>query len=150
MQNDYVRLNEELSMAYELMNHIESNMSSDRKLNLSINEIHLIEKISSQGGRTIVNLAEDLKITKASVTVAVQKLERKGYVYKEKNENDLRSVYVYLTEQGKKMERVHKYFHLRMVRNMTETLTDDETTALLSGLIKINAYLNSLDEKERK
>ena len=68
MQNDYVRLNEELSMAYELMNHIESNMSSDRKLNLSINEIHLIEKISSQGGRTIVNLAEDLKITKASVT----------------------------------------------------------------------------------
>ncbi len=150
MQNDYVRLNEELSMAYELMNHIESNMSSDRKLNLSINEIHLIEKISSQGGRTIVNLAEDLKITKASVTVAVQKLERKGYVYKEKNENDLRSVYVYLTEQGKKMERVHKYFHLRMVRNMTETLTDDETTSLLSGLIKINAYLNSLDEKERK
>lgn len=150
MQDYFERLNEEITMAYESVSHIEANMTNDKNLNLSINEIHLIQKIGEDGGRSIVSLADELRITKASVTVAVQKLERKGYVYKEKSDRDLRSVKVYLTEKGKRMDRVHNYFHLKMVRKMTESLTENEMKAILSALIKINGYLNRLDEKEQK
>lgn len=80
MQDYFERLNEEITMAYESMSHIEANMTNDKNLNLSINEIHLIQKIGEDGGRSIVSLADELRITKAiGYRCGTKKLERKGW-----------------------------------------------------------------------
>ncbi len=51
---------------------------------LSINELHMLEAVGKQGpdGATVSAIAQELDITLPSTTVAVNKLEKKGYVKK--------------------------------------------------------------------
>lgn len=57
--------------------------------------------ISQHPGITQKELAEILGIQPASVSELLMKLERKGLVLREKNENDRRSIKVQLTEDGR-------------------------------------------------
>ncbi len=51
-------------------------------------------------------LAKVLQVSKATSTRAIQSLEKEGYVYRQRDENDLRAYRVYLTEKGKEMRGV--------------------------------------------
>ena len=52
------------------------------------------------------NLAKILKVSKATSARAIQNLEKEGYVYRQRDENDLRAYRVYLTEKGKEMRDI--------------------------------------------
>jgi len=52
------------------------------------------------------NLARMLKVSKATSTRAIQNLEKEGYVYRQRDKDDLRAYKVYLTEKGKEMRGV--------------------------------------------
>lgn len=128
-------------------------IKSSGKIDLSISELHLIESVgkSDGKGKTISDIADDLDITLPSVTVAINKLVRKGYVQKVKCEDDGRVVYVSLTKLGKKMDAVHQYFHITMVRSVTKDLLEEEKNAMLKGIVKLNAFFKKrLDYLEAK
>ena len=63
---------------------------------------------SREEGRTISSIAEDLGISMPSVTVAINKLQAKGYVQKVRCEADSRVVYVKLTRSGKRADAAHR------------------------------------------
>lgn len=111
-------------------------------MNLTISELHLIESVGKflESGRTISSIAEDLRITLPSVTVAINKLAAKGYVEKVRGEADSRTVYVKLTKTGKKADAAHRYFHENMVRNVLREMNEEEKHALLKGVMKLNAF----------
>lgn len=48
-------------------------------------------------------IAKALKVSKATSARAIHSLEIEGYVFRQKDENDLRAYKVYLTEKGKEM-----------------------------------------------
>lgn len=120
----------------------EESIKRSEKLNLTISEMHLIESVGKgEGkGRKISELAEDLCITLPSVTVAINKLVKKGYVEKVPSTTDKRVVYVVLTELGEKTQAVHRYFHESMVRSVTEELTEEEKDAMYKGIEKLNTF----------
>ena len=112
-------------------------------LALSISEMHLIVcvgKRAAEGGLTIRELALELGIKSPSVTVAVKKLEGKGYVQKSACERDRRAVRVLLTRAGQRVDAYHKYYHRMLVKALSEDLLDDERNALLRAVRKLNAY----------
>jgi DNA-binding MarR family transcriptional regulator len=51
-------------------------------------------------------LAKLLKVSKATSARAIQELEKEGFVYRQRDENDHRAYKVYLTEKGKEMRNV--------------------------------------------
>lgn len=51
-------------------------------------------------------LAKVLKVSKATSARAIHNLEKEGYVYRQRDENDLRAYRVYLTEKGKEMRDI--------------------------------------------
>lgn len=51
-------------------------------------------------------LAKTLKVSKATSTRSIKNLEKEGYVYRERDEKDLRAYRVYLTEEGKEVRKV--------------------------------------------
>ena len=120
----------------------ELSLRKDSKVNLSINEMHLIEAVGSADGTgiTISELAEKLKIRRPSATVAVNKLEKKGYVRKVDCENDGRVVRVYLTPEGKKIDAYHKYYHRNMVKEISDEFTDEEKICFMKAVRKLNEY----------
>ena len=120
----------------------EQTLKADRSINLSINELHLIESVgkADSQGKTISDIASDLGIARPSVTVSINKLVEKGYVHKRRDEVDGRMVYVTLTDEGSRVNLVHNYFHQQMVRDISKSLDESEKDVLLSGLTKLSAF----------
>lgn len=123
----------------------EQTIQDSSKIDLTINEMHVIEAIGKDGnqGITIGYLADELYITRPSVTVAVNKLERKGYVKKIKSEQDGRKVMATLTKKGLKMDAIHRYFHENMVRNIGKEFTPEEKEVLIKAIGKLNVFFRS-------
>ncbi len=119
---------------------------------LSINELHMLEAVSKNRikGRTISDLASEMDISAPSVTVAVNKLQSKGYVMKDKCESDGRMVYVRLTKLGSKTNAAHQYFHQSLVRSVTRELEPNEQQAMYKGIVKLDEFfkkkLNQTEE----
>lgn len=140
----YKELNNAIVNSYALLSRLEqATMKKSKRFNLSINEIHLLEVVNKRptNGMTIGEIALCLSVTPASVTVAVNKLEKKGYVIKTKNELDGRQVYVKLTDKGLHVDRIHKRFHKNLTNNIAKDLTEEEKKVLLISLENINEYL---------
>ncbi|MBE6113361.1 MAG: MarR family transcriptional regulator [Peptococcaceae bacterium] len=117
---------------------------------LSISEMHMLEAVSKdENGRTISELAADQNITLSSVTIAVNKLVKKGYVEKVRHEQDGRQVFVKLTKMGRKVNAGHLYFHENMVRNVSEGMSEEEKEVLLKGMKNLNRFFQrKLEPKE--
>lgn len=112
---------------------------------LSINELHMLEAIAREGdgGRTITDIARELSITLPSVTTAVNKLARKGYVHKHKSDADGRVVFVRLADSGRRAETAHRIFHRRMVSTLSRGLDPQQKQALMAGLQNLLAFFRS-------
>lgn len=139
-----------LSQSYMLISKVEESMVSNaKKFNLSINEVHLLEVLGKgeEGGRTISDIAAQLSITLSSVTVAVNKLGKKGYVIKRRDLSDGRLVYVRLTDQGRRVNRLHKRFHRSMAYHIARDFSEQEKDVLLSSLYKMNLFLGKKVKK---
>ena len=61
----------------------------------------ILLNISSSEGTAATKIAPLMGLESRSLTRALKNLEEKGYIYKEKDVNDKRSVRIYLTEKGK-------------------------------------------------
>jgi len=144
-----VALNDLLVNTFNSILRLEEEMlhriSADK---LSINELHMLEAVHRQGGegRSITDLARDLSITLPSVTAAINKLARKGYVIKSRSEQDGRVVIVQLSEEGRRAEAVHRFFHRQMVNRATQGLSKPQKDALLAGLNNLLAFFRSQEE----
>ena len=97
----------------------------------------------SSGKLTIgeMHLLESMEITLPSVTAMAKRLERKGYVRRDRSSVDARRVHVALTEAGLRAEIAHRYFHRKMVRELTAELDAQEKAAILTGLEKMNGFI---------
>lgn len=107
---------------------------------LSITEIHTIEAIGMYTERTMSEVAQILKITVGTLTTAINKLIKKGYVERKRIEEDRRVVLIKLTKRGKLAFRIHEKFHQDMVNTSIDGLNEEEEEILISSLNKINIF----------
>lgn len=128
----------------------EVTLKRDARLQLSIAEMHLIECVgkASDSGCTVSELADSLDITRPSATVAVNKMEKKGYVTKIASKSDGRVVHVHLTREGKKVDAYHRYYHRNMIRELSKSFSEEEKRCLMEAVRKLNNFFkNSIGEK---
>ena len=108
---------------------------------ITISEAHMIECIGNQGEQsTVSTIAGCMQIAVPTATVAVQKLESKGYVTKEPCTADGRRSFIRLTNEGKKVDRAHRIFHIKMVRNISAQYLDAEKDLLLTAIEKLSDF----------
>ena len=107
---------------------------------ISITEIHTIEAIGAYSETSMSEIAQKLKITVSTLTTAINKLIKKGYVERKRIEEDRRVVLVKLTKRGKLAFRLHEKFHGEMINNAIEGLRIEEEELLISSLNKINDF----------
>lgn len=148
MPDDFTcdRLNALLDETYKtIADKEEKKVRRNAHLNITNSELHLMEEISRQGtdGCTITALAHALSCALPSITVAVNKLERKGYVMKERSPEDRRALKVSLTKQGNKVNAVHQYIHKRISRDIAKNFNEEERVILIRGLEKIIEFFKN-------
>ena len=140
------KFNDNLSLSYVLFNRVEQNVfNSSKRFNLSISELSMLEVINKSPihGKMIGDIAGELMITPSSVTIAVNRLERKGYVFRKKSETDGRQVFVNLTEKGRHADRIYKRFRKNMARDILKGMSDCEKLMLIECVDIMNDYLLS-------
>lgn len=148
-------LNELLVTTFRAIRLIEETMTTDLSGgSISISELHILEAIGMADrdpalrakGRTITEIAQSMGISLPSVTVAVKKLEKKGFVTKQKSPHDGRRIYVHLTELGRRADTSHRYFHRRMVHAVAKSMPEADRRALIDGLRVLNAFFQDKAE----
>ncbi len=109
---------------------------------LSIAEFHTLECIGKgeDNCRTVGEIAEALGVTVPTVTVCVNKLVKKGYVTKTKSERDARIAIIELTAEGRKMDRLHRFFHEQLVLSIRHEFEEEEMEYLLRCIRKLNTF----------
>lgn len=111
---------------------------------LSITEIHTLEAVGLYGSKTMSEIAAKLEITMGTLTTAIDKLIKKGYVERSRSNIDRRIVNVSLTNKGKLAYRIHEKFHLDMVKAIMNDFTIEEEEILLCALQKLNKHLKEI------
>ena len=107
---------------------------------LSVTELHTIEAIGMYKERTMTEVAQYLKITVGTLTTAINKLIKKGYVDRKRIEEDRRVVLIHLTKKGKLAYRIHEKFHNDMINETISGLREDEEEILISSLERLNVF----------
>ena len=129
-----------LTDTYNSISKFEEKTLRESGINATISEVHLMEVVGKNHQSTISSLARTLGITMASVTIAVGKLSDRGFIIKEKNPGDKRSVHLSLTKQGLRVYRLHRYFHRQMVREIVTGLEDMEKKLIYCTVERLNNF----------
>ena len=136
-------LNRLLVDTYRSAGKIEEIMLRDLSAGqLSIAEMHAIECVgrARQEGRTIKDIARELDITPPSATAMIQRLERRGFVIKERSVEDGRQVRIRLTDHGMRAYIGYRYFHRKMVNAVRRDIEPQEMEVLLRAVRGINEF----------
>ncbi|MDR0488678.1 MAG: MarR family transcriptional regulator [Propionibacteriaceae bacterium] len=110
---------------------------------LTIGEAHMIDCIARLGEKvkvTVSQIATQMQIAVPTATIAIKKMEQKGYILKKPSDTDGRSVWIELTESGKLIDRAHTIFHQRMVRNVSSQFAPEERSLLLEVISRLNQF----------
>ncbi len=65
---------------------------------LTAPQILLLQTIRARGDMTVSELANDMSLSQATVTTIIDRLEHKGFAYRERSKEDKRKVFTYLTD----------------------------------------------------
>ena len=83
------------------------------------------------------DLAEKSGVTTGTLTVGVDRLEKKGLLVRKPHEKDRRAYLIELTPEGEKYFKLHHRFHLKMTEELVADLTQAEIAHLSAILEKI-------------
>ena len=93
-------------------------------------------------------IAKKLSVTVGTLTIAMNSLVKKGYVLRERGQEDRRVVYISLSEKGRRAYEHHSRFHQEMINGVISALEPDEINALVKALEKLNQWFRTFQPKE--
>lgn len=105
------------------------------------NDMHIIEAVGIEEPRNMSVIAHRLSVTVGTLTTNMNGLEKKGYIRRERSQEDKRVVYVLLTEKGKKAFYHHRDFHKKMIKAIIKDLSEEEMEILYRCLQNLNHFL---------
>ena len=140
----YDQINSFLVDIWGRINKIEERaLAAGLEDDVSITEIHIIEKIGDNPSCRMSELARAIGVTLATLTVACDKLEHKDLITRTRGLRDKRVVLVGLTPKGNAAYEFHKRFHDEMISSALSDMTDGEKQALARALGKLQEFFEA-------
>ena len=142
VQNTKRSLNELLVNLFDHVMDMEATaVLTEEYKDISNNDLHIIEAVGVEEPRNMSMIASRLNVTVSTLTTNMNGLEKKGYIRRERGQEDKRVVYATLTEKGRKAFYHHRDFHKKMIRAIVSDLKEDETEILYKCLMNLNRFL---------
>lgn len=112
-------------------------IGQDQFAELSMRQVYYLETILRMESPTFSDVAQNLDITKPSVTAIVEKLIRKGYVEKVQSDKDRRTYHIVPTAKAVEFSRLHENTHRQLAQLFMQNLNETEIQQLAGLLQKI-------------
>jgi DNA-binding MarR family transcriptional regulator len=104
---------------------------------LSLRQIYILDIIQGLQNPTPTQLARELKISKPSVSAAIDRLETAGYIRKVDSDEDRRSYHLHLTQKGQIFSQAHDETHRHLAQFITRHLEAEDVQQLARIVSKI-------------
>ncbi len=112
------------------------------------NDMHIIAAIGMGTPKNMSSIAKQLRVTTGTLTISMNSLVKKGYVKRERSEQDRRVVYIMLTAKGKLAYKQHENFHKQMTEALVKGLTPEDTELLVRALTNLKDFFENYREKQ--
>lgn len=141
---DFDPINDALvNLFRDLMDLEENAIITSEFSDLTNNEMHVIDAVGIDEAKNMSQIAGILSVTVGTLTTAMNSLVKKGYCLRDRSTDDRRIVEIRLTEKGRAAYFHHRDFHKKMIRAVAADLTDEEMSALISMLKKLNTFFRN-------
>lgn len=113
------------------------------------NDMHVIEAIGTGAPKNMSSIARELSVTVGTLTIAMNSLVKKGYVVRERGQEDRRVVYISLSDRGRKAFEHHAQFHREMIDGVTEDLSEEEMRVLVKALSRLDGWFREKEQQNQ-
>lgn len=111
----------------------------------SLSDFAVLEVLLHKGSLPVNTIGEKVLLTSGSITTAVQRLEKKGLVRREKSVADARVVLVHLTDQGRTLVESAFVTHSANLDRLFEVLEEDERVQFADLMRKLGTHAETLE-----
>src|SRR5438045_307823 len=101
---------------------------------LSRHQASILDHLDEIEPTTVLELARHMGVTAATMSLAIDRLERKGYVVRLKDAKDRRRVHVRLTTAGVRVRDASSVLDPARVEALVARLSDEERGLAIEGL----------------
>ena len=101
---------------------------------LSRHQASMLDHLDEIEPTTVMELATHMGVTAATMSIAIDRLEKKGYVIRGKDAKDRRRVHVRLTSAGVRVREASSVLDPSRVEALVGRLTDEERARAIEGL----------------
>jgi len=101
---------------------------------LSRHQASILDHLDELEPTTVMDLAAHMGVTPATMSLAIDRLERKGYVVRLRDAKDRRRVHVRLTSAGVRVREASSVLDPTRVESLVARLSDEERRRAVEGL----------------
>lgn len=143
MADEYQQINKALIKIYNGILWVEEKeLCKSTFSDLTIKELHAVDAISMYDHQTVSQVAKKLHLTPGTMTAMTDRLIRKGYVERKRDETDRRIIRLYLTKKGRVLYRAHRAFHNMMVKSFLKGMDDQELKIVNKAISNLEDFLD--------
>ncbi len=107
---------------------------ADQRRLVSAHQASILDHLDAVESTVLTDLARHMGVTASTMSIAVGRLERNGYVVRERDDVDRRRVRIRLTDAGVRVRRANSVLDPALVAEMLEQLPASERRDALRGL----------------
>ena len=108
-------------------------------------EMHVLEYIINNPGTLICDVAQNWGYSICSASKTVKKLYEKGFISKQKENNNKKSIHLYATDKGLEQQKIHKLYDYKEHKNIIDSLlckhSSEDLNAFFSVLESYTKYI---------
>jgi DNA-binding MarR family transcriptional regulator len=101
---------------------------------VSVHQASILDHLDAVESTVLSELARHMGVTLSTMSLAIDRLERNGYVTRERDARDRRRVRIRLTEAGVRVRRANSVLDPALVAGMLDQLSASNRAAALRGL----------------
>jgi len=109
-------------------------------------EVKVLYIIGISNTKSMSEIADELKITRGTLSITINSLVKKGYVIRTRHKQDRRIIIIYLTRKSVNVVNHYGKFYFELLSTLIKTLDNEKVFVLeellgkLNGIIETNFY----------
>lgn len=106
-------------------------------------EVKILYIIGLSNTKSMSDIAKQLRVTKGTLSIAINSLVKKGYVIRTRHKQDRRIIILYLTKKSLSVVRHYSKFYFALIHTLKESLEPENVVALNDILSKLNRLIET-------
>jgi len=137
MQHDTTHAMERLQEAVRSTMRVLGPQLSEPVFGLTGSQFYILHQLDQKGNCTVGELADSMAVKPSAITAMIDRLDKHGFVVRDRDENDRRVVHIRLTAAGiETLKRVKKY-RMGILQHYLSHLTAEELESMIHVFEKL-------------